>query len=286
MHDGTVPHHLTRQNQGVEAPDTQRFQDLGRPRRIWAIAAVHGEAGRLAAIHREVWDAIRPGDRLIYLGNLLGRGSQIAAVIDDALHFRRQVIGRPGMIARDVVFLRGMQEEMWQKLLQLQLAPNPIEVLNWMQEQGVAPTLAAYGSMFQDGLTAARGGATHIARWTLELRQRMRQEPGHDSLMTDLKRAAFVANGTGSALFVSAGLDPSRPLAAQGDRFWWAGSAITRLDRPYETFQRVIRGYDPSQGGLNVGAHLITLDAGCGFNGPLICALMDAHCNVEQLIEA
>ena len=36
----------------------------------------------------------------------------------------------------EIVFLRGAQEEMFSKLLQLQIAPNPVEIINWMLNMG------------------------------------------------------------------------------------------------------------------------------------------------------
>ena len=119
----------------TDATDPQRFTDLGRPRRVWAVAAIHGDAGRLAALHGAIRDAIRPGDRVVYLGNMLGRGPHVRATLDEILSFRREVIAAPGFFASDVVFLRGMQEEMWQKCLQLHFAVNPGEVLRWMLDQ-------------------------------------------------------------------------------------------------------------------------------------------------------
>ena len=44
-----------------------------------------------------------------------------------------------------IVFLRGAQEEMFSKILQLQIAPNPIEIINWMFDHGVEKTLKSYG---------------------------------------------------------------------------------------------------------------------------------------------
>ena len=60
-----------------------------------------------------------------------------------------------GVLASDLVYLRGAQEEMWQKLLQLQFAPNPQDVLRWMLGQGVETTLRAYGGAAEVGLSAA-----------------------------------------------------------------------------------------------------------------------------------
>ncbi|HEY9348036.1 MAG TPA: hypothetical protein VIQ53_22110, partial [Inquilinus sp.] len=125
--------------------DTGTFARLGRPRRIWAVGAVHGEIDRLAVLHDHVAARFEPGDRLVYLGNLIGRSDRLHALVDEVLSMRRALISRPFVLAEDVVFLRGAQEEMWQKMLQLQFAPNPLDVLRWMLAQGVDGTLRAYG---------------------------------------------------------------------------------------------------------------------------------------------
>ena len=106
-----------------------KFARLRAARRVWAVAVIHGEAQRLAQLHDAISERFQLGDRVVYLGNYLGRGSAVLATIDELLDFRRRVLGRPGGAACDVVFLRGAQEEMWQKLLQLQFAPNPGELL-------------------------------------------------------------------------------------------------------------------------------------------------------------
>ncbi len=120
------------------------FETLPAGRRNWAVAAIHGEADRLRALHRHLAGRIQVGENLIYLGNFLGRGNAVAETIEELLLFRRALLARPGAEFDDIVYLRGSQEEMWHKLLQIQFAPNPGEVLEWMLEQGLAPTLAAY----------------------------------------------------------------------------------------------------------------------------------------------
>ena len=94
---------------------------LRRAARVWAVASAHGEAGRLARLHEALAVRLEPDDRIVYLGNLLGHGPDPKGTLDEAIRFRRAVIARPGGFVGDVVFLRGRQEEMWQKLLTLQL---------------------------------------------------------------------------------------------------------------------------------------------------------------------
>ena len=102
------------------------FATLRRCRRIWAVASIHGDAERLAGLHDALAQRLTQGDRIVYLGNYLGRGSQVRATVDQLIAFRRWVIAQSGMFAADVVFLRGCQEEMWQKLLQLQFSPSSL----------------------------------------------------------------------------------------------------------------------------------------------------------------
>lgn len=273
---------------GPLTPDHLKFANLGQPRRLWAVAAVHGDVVRLCALHDHILTAFRPGDRLVYLGNFLGRGGAIAETVEELMRFRRVLLSLPGMITDDIVFLRGQQEEMWQKLLQLQFAPNPQDVLRWMLSQGVEPTLRAYGATAQEGLVAARTGAVHLTRWTNRLRETMRRSPGHNSLFAALKRAAMAygADGQGGVLAVSAGLDPARPLGAQGDSFWWGHAAFAAMAEPFDPFDLVVRGYDPDDGGIHLDGVAITLDGGCGRGGHLVAARIDPDAGIQEILEA
>ena len=253
--------------------ETQTIASIRETARIWAIGAVHGDATRLAAIHRELESRLRQGDVLIYLGNYLGHGAQIVETVDELLDFRRRLLAQPPLrFAGDIIYLRGSQEEMWQKLLQLQFASDPVSILNWVLSRGVDATLAAYGGSAHDGSYAAGGGTMQINNWTRSLRDAQRAHPGHDTLMAHLKRAAACENG--SLLFVNCGIDPERPLTAQSDAFWWAAHSFDGIADPYEGFLRTVRGYDPNHGGFAEADFAVTLDGGCGFEGKLIAACL------------
>jgi hypothetical protein len=86
--------------------DTDKIAVLRHPQRVWAVASVHGEAGKLARLHREIAQRYRAGDRLVYLGNVMGRGGDSTGAVDQVLTFRRAVIGTQGMFAGDVAILR------------------------------------------------------------------------------------------------------------------------------------------------------------------------------------
>jgi hypothetical protein len=261
-----------------------KFAQFRNCLRVWAIAAVHGSAPRLTRLHDAISDSFQEGDRLVYLGNYIGFGSTVLETIDELLDFRRRVLGCRYGCNCDVVFLRGAQEEMWHKLLQLQFARNPGEVLEWMVGAGMEATVRAYGGDLRQGFAATRDGPRSITRWTGTLRQAMNAAPGHTALFSALRHAAFTADQ--GMLFVHAAVDPSRPLAAQGDAFWWGRYDILALDASFAGFRRVIRGIDREQRGFAERAFSVSLDGGEGHPGQLLAACFSADGEVIKLVEA
>ena len=266
-----------------------KFAALGSPKRIWVIGAIHGEVEKLQMLHDEIARLFQPGDRLVYLGNFIGINPQILETVNELLDFRRALIAMPGMLASDVVYLRGGQEEMWAKILQVQFAPNPVEVMQYMLRQGVESTLQAYGVSPQYGLAAARDGVMAMTRWTSQLRAEIRSKPGHEALYNSLRRAAFTGedggNRHGQLLFVNAGLDTAKPLASQGDSFWWGGPNWANITRPYGPFTKIVRGFDPSHAGSGMTTHTLTIDGGAGFGGTLLGACLTPQGEVIDIIE-
>ncbi len=263
-------------------PEPSKFATLHNAKRVWAVASIHGEAARLESIHDQIAEHFEPGDRLVYLGNYLGHGKDICTTLDHLLSFRRLLLAQPGMMACHIVFLRGAQEEMWAKLMQIHLALGPAEVLKWMLDRGLEATLAAYGGNAAQGLACARDGAVELSRWTGELRGAMQSHPGHYNVMSALRHAALTHDG--SLLFVNAGIEAARPLDTQGDSLWW-GDGFDKITEPYSNFKRVIRGYDRKQRGVRFTDHTASLDGGCGFDGPLQAACFDRTGECLEQIE-
>ena len=266
--------------------DADKLASLGRPRRVWAVAACHGDTGRLDAIHIALADRFVVGDRLVYCGNYLGGGDP-TSTIDRLLAFRTYLLAAPGMIAHDVTYLRGIQEEIWSKMLQIQFAPNPQEVLGWMLDRGADATLKAYGGEARLGLAAARDGAMAMTRWTNGLREAIRRQPGHNQFMSALRCAAVTEEtGDGALLFVHAGIDTTRSLEKQADSFWWGAGGFEKAVPPFENFKRLFRGSDPAGGGLKLEGFTVTLDAGCDNGGPLIAAAIMPDGRIVDMITA
>jgi hypothetical protein len=261
-----------------------RFAKLGRARRIWAVASIDAAARRLVWLHDAISEKFEDGDRIVYLGNYVGCGDAVLATIDELLDFRRRGLGRRHGFACDVIFLRGAQEEMWQKLLQLQFAPNPGEVLQWMVAAGMEPTVRAYGGDLKQGFAACRDGPSTITRWTGALRSAMNAKSGHTALFSALRHAAFTEER--ALLFVHASIDPSRPLAAQGDAFWWGREDILDLAMPFEGFGRVVRGVGRGQRGVVERQFAVSLGDGSGNAGPLAAACFAPDGAVLDIVEA
>jgi hypothetical protein len=262
---------------------SQVFAVLDRPRRIWAVAALNGELGPLVAVHDEIAARYAAGDRIVYLGNYLGPGPDGPAVLDELIAFRRLLLTAPGAEPWDIAYLRGTQEEMWQKLLQLQFASNPQEVLDWMLKQGLSLPLAAYGLDVEEARRRCREGTLSLTRWTGRLAAAMHARPGHDELFASIRR--YATTGPGGLLFVHAGLDPRRPLSEQRDSFWWGGAYFDAMDSPYEGYRRVVRGADRLRRGRWETPAAVSLDGGAGQGGALVAAVMGADGSIIELIE-
>jgi serine/threonine protein phosphatase 1 len=173
---------------------------------------------------------------------------------------------------------------MWQKLLQLQFAANPGEVLAWMVREGVEATVQAYGGELRYGFAATRDGPKTITRWTTTLRNAMNAAPGHTVLLASLRHA--VSSEGDRLLFVHAGVDASRSLAGQVDKLWWGGRDILDLTAPFDGFGRVVRGFDRQMRGLVEGEFAVSLDAGAGRGGPLLAAAFTADGAVLEVLQA
>ncbi|HTH97436.1 MAG TPA: hypothetical protein VL574_08465 [Stellaceae bacterium] len=264
--------------------DASRFAMFVNRPRIWAVSSIHAEIGRLEAVHDAIAQRLKPGDGLIYLGNLSGYGAAHFAIVNELLNFRRAFIARPGSNETDLVFLRGAQEEMWHKLLELQFAPNPGEIFDWMLDHGLGPTIDAYGLRINDCRIAIREGTVAITRWTASVRAAFNIAPGHAALHAALRRAAYTSDG--KLLFVHAGIDPARPMSAQRDSFWWGAPGFLDLAAPYGGFIRVIRGFDPKQGGLIETPHAVSMDGGCGRGGKLLAACFMPDGSIAESFEA
>ena len=101
----------------------KKFYELNNSNRIWAIGSIHGNLYGLKKIHNHIFDSFNENDSIVYLGNVIGVGDNSAEVIDEIMNFRVSLMAKYEIDFKNFVFLRGAQEEMWLKLLELQISP-------------------------------------------------------------------------------------------------------------------------------------------------------------------
>jgi hypothetical protein len=265
----------------------EKFAELGAPRRIWAIAAIHGELDRLSTLHDHLASRFAVRDRIVYLGNYLGVESRNnAAVMDEILAFRAALLSKTGVEPSDITYLRGAAEEAWQRLLRLQFAPNPSQTLDRLMASGVEAYLRLYGVSINDTKSMARAGSVAMTRWTNQLRVLQRSRPGHEALTCIMRRAAYTHAPADQKrlLFVPAGFDPSRSLDDQGEALWWTSATFRVSGRAQSAYNRIVRGFDSVNGGAVLDEASVTLDGGCGRGGPLICGCFTPAGRLIELV--
>jgi len=264
----------------------QKFADLGAPRRIWTIAAVHGDIERLSTLHDHLASRFSLGDRVVYLGNYVGVESDASAeTFDELLAFRAALLAKPGVEPGDIIHLRGPAEEAWLRLLRLQFAPVAVQALDKLMASGVEAYLRLYGVSIHDTRSMARAGSMAITRWTNQLRALQRSMPGHEALVCSMRRAALAqSGGDKKLLFVPAGFDPARSLDDQGEALWWSAAPFRLAGRAQAAYTRVVRGFDSVNNGLELEGAEVTLDGGAGRGGPLVCGCFGADGKLIELV--
>lgn len=259
-----------------------RLRDGGA---TWALGGLAGDDTALQALSAALLARWQNGDRLVVLGNMLGAAGDSVRTLDLMLLLRRRLLARPGAEVEDFVFLRGAQEEMWHKVLQLQFALSPLDVLDWMLARGLAAVIEAYGHSIADGRIACRNGPSAIVRWTAGLRERHMAQPGHSDLLNALMRAAI--SGDGRIVFAAAGVDPARPLDEQADAFWWNAASDSALndalgragDGGWPAVDRLVRGTAPANTAANDAGRVLTVAQ----EGPTLIALDPDGAVLEHL---
>ena len=97
----------------------------------------------------------------------------------------------------------------------------------------------------------------------------------HTEFMSALKHAAYTRDA--GMIFVHAGIDPTRPLDAQGDALWWNTDAFEHMTESYFGTRRIVRGFDPEHRGIVERDFTLSIDGGCGRGGELyaVCLTHD-----------
>ena len=221
-----------------------QFIEIKNCKKIWAIGSVHSRLDAFESIKEHILSNFKKDDCLIFLGNVIGLGKDSKKTLNSVIDLRNKLMANFFLDPDKIIFLRGAQEEMFLKLLQLQTAPNPEDIVKWMFDHGVHHTIESYGFSNQELIEVSSQGAIAISKWTSRLNQHLLKENGHKQYFAKLKHAAYTESK--KILFLNRGVDVSRPLSAQNDCFWWGYQNFANLQKPYNTFVRIVRGYKSS----------------------------------------
>ncbi len=217
------------------------FIEFDNTKRIWAIGSIHSNHSSFKSITNYITNNFKKDDKLIFLGNIIGLGDYAKETLKEVLQLRFDIMAKFSLKPEDIVFLRGAQEEMFSKILQLQIAPNPNEIVKWMFDHGVDKTLNSYGFSREEVFEISSSGTLNISKWTSKLNQIILENQGHKEYFSNLKHAAY--SSSKKILFVNRGVDITRPLSAQNDCFWWGYQNFSKINNPYNSFVRIVRGY-------------------------------------------
>ena len=218
------------------------FVELKKSNKIWAIGSIHSNLKSFNSIKKYILKNFEETDKLIFLGNVIGLGDSPKETLTSVIDLRFNLMSKFKLKPDSIVFLRGAQEEMFTKLLQLQLAPNPAEIIEWMFDHGVNKTIESYGFSENELKNIASSGTMSISKFTSNLNKIVQNNPGHTQYFLNLKHAAY--SHTKKILFVNRGVDITRPLSAQNDCFWWGFQNFSTIQNPYKTFLKIVRGYE------------------------------------------
>ena len=218
------------------------FVELKKTGKIWAIGSIHSNLNSFNSIKKFILKNFNYNDKLIFLGNIIGLGDNSKETLTSVIDLRFSLMSKFKLKPESIIFLRGAQEEMFSKLLQLQLAPNPIEIVEWVFDHGGNKTINSYGFNEDEVKNIASSGTLKISKWTSLLSRALQMNSGHTEYFLNLKHAAY--SSSKKILFVNRGVDITRPLSAQNDCFWWGFQNFSKIKEPYKTFLRIVRGYE------------------------------------------
>ncbi|SVE15382.1 uncharacterized protein METZ01_LOCUS468236, partial [marine metagenome] len=183
------------------------FIEITDSQKIWAIGSIHSRLEAFNSIKKYLLKNFGKDDYLVFLGNVIGLGQESKNTLSSVIDLRNQLMAKFYLDPKKIIFLRGAQEEMFLKLLQLQTAPNPCDIINWMFEHGVDSTIKSYGFNKDEIISVSTRGSLAISKWTSKFNQTLSVESGHKQYFANLKHAAF--GESKKILFLNRGVDIS-----------------------------------------------------------------------------
>lgn len=202
-----------------------------------AIGDVHGHYDKLVNLLKECRSfAGDRSHRFVFIGDYIDRGPRSREVIELLLELERTCPVPP-------VFLMGNHEDMLLKALH-----DTAAKAHWFANGGIA-TLESYAGADRSDLFKAH------AAWL---------------------QARPLSFDDGQRLYVHAGINPARPIAAQErDDLLWIREPFLSFDGRFDRL--IVHGHTPTTDGRpERRANRVNLDTGAAFGGPLTAAVFSS----------
>lgn len=221
----------------------------------FAIGDVHGEAGKLAALHAAILERIaieRQPARIIHLGDYVDRGPDSRGVIEQVMALEARFAGDPAI---GVISLKGNHEHMM-----LSAYDSVDDAGSWWSQGGSEAADSYAGG---SGLAGA-GWRDTIPREHVKW----------------LRRLPLIHRDEARRLvFVHAGIEPSQFPNEAEDIYLWTRAArffehATWPEREELKDLLVVHGHTPRNYKPEVFAHRINVDTGACFGGPLTAVML------------
>lgn len=256
--------------------------------RIWAIGAIHGEIAPLRQLLTKLANRMQPGDAVVCLGNYFGYGTDGALVLEELLAFRSWCLSTPPLqTVNNFVFLRGQQEEMLLRLMNLYKRKDPANFLPWMEQHGMLSVLESFGLDWPLLQTAVRLGPNTLKSWCVSVQELIPKIPGLLPLLAQLKWGAYSPKAR--VVFTHAGYQAGKSLAQQNEEIllWGNRSKLPAnedslsvagfLDaEDSEPYRLIVHGFSPTKSGYSRKQGVVTVDGGAGRGGELVATLISA----------
>ena len=205
--------------------------------RTYAVGDIHGSLGKLRSlVARCERDADGRPLLFVFLGDYIDRGPDSRGVVEYLIELQARMPGR-------VIALKGNHES-----LAMAALDSSMSAVHWLMEGGVM-TLRSYRVSRADELPA-----NHLA-WLRSLR---------------------LSYDDGQRLFVHAGVNPEKSLAAQDDSdLLWIREPFLSDARDYGRL--IVHGHTPTSTGMpDLRANRLNIDTGAVYGRGLTAAVFDS----------
>ena len=87
--------------------NSNNFSKLTKSNKIWAIGSMNSSLDSFQSIKKYILSNFELGDKLVFLGNLIGFRAESKKIIDEVIQLRFKLMEKYQLKHSDIVFLRG-----------------------------------------------------------------------------------------------------------------------------------------------------------------------------------